>query len=139
MLEIGFEMEFSIFDCEVDTMNNICHGNYLKYLELARYKLFESIGCSYETIASHDIVCPVIKINMSFLGAIKLNQKIKIRCFLQEIEPGILVDYEIYDKESKKLLFTGCSVQTYVDVKSKKSFDKAPEFLQKATENIVND
>lgn len=138
MLEICFELEFTIPSCEVDSIGNLCQGNYLKYLEVARYKLFESIGCSYEDIENHKIVCPVIKINMSFLGAIKAEQPIKLRCFLQNIEPALLVDYEIYDKKSGELLFAGCSVQTYVDAESGKTFEKAPEFLKEAVKKAIN-
>ena len=37
--------------CDLDPLNIVWHGNYLKYLELARGEMFESLGFGYEKMA----------------------------------------------------------------------------------------
>ena len=81
---------------DLDPMNIVWHGNYVKYIELARGELFNMLGYSYFDMYADNYIYPIAKLDMKFIKSIAFNDEIEVRCTLQEIEPAIIISYENY-------------------------------------------
>lgn len=115
--------------CDLDPMNVVWHGNYLRYLELARSELFEKINYSYEQMRKDNIAYPIAKMDLKYISSAKLHDELSVKCILQEIEPALIIKYEITNSKSKQKLFSATSMQICVNVKTNETLYKAPDKL----------
>lgn len=121
------EIEIPFYD--VDPMNVVWHGNYVKYLEVARCDLFKVLNYTYEDMRNDKIAYPVAKMDMKFIKSCRFGQKIKICAVLEEIEPCIIIKYHIYDENSS--ILKAKSMQICVDINTGESVYTPPEKLKK--------
>lgn len=121
--------------CDLDPLNIVWHGNYLKYLELARGEMFESLGFGYEKMAENNLSYPIAKMDLKFIAPATLNQELNVCCTLKEIEPAIIIDYLITDINTNEKLFKATSMQIRVHLVSKETLYIAPDVLKKRLEN----
>ena len=123
--EILIEVPF--FD--LDPMNVVWHGNYVKYTEIARCKLLEKIGYSYPAMIKDGYVYPIAKMDMKFIKSATLSQKLLIKASLEEYEPSLRIKYIITD-ENGEVIFKASTMQICVDAITGKSIYEAPEGLK---------
>ncbi|MBP3924045.1 acyl-CoA thioesterase [bacterium] len=114
---------------DVDPMNVVWHGNYIKYLENARCDLFKLIDYTYYDMDYDGVFYPIAKMDLKFIKSCSFGQKIKVKAVLEEIEPCIIIKYTISDYESGELLFKAKSMQICVDKTTRKSIYSCPEKL----------
>ena len=63
---------------DLDPMNVVWHGNYIKYLERARCDLLYKLGYGYDSMAKDGIMYPVATMDLKFIKPCYFNQKLKI-------------------------------------------------------------
>lgn len=117
---------------DVDPMNVVWHGNYIKYLEVARCDLFKNLDYTYYDMDYDGVFYPIAKLDMKFIKPCSFGQKIKVKTILEEIEPCIIIKYNIIDCETEELLFKAKSMQICVDKNTRKSIYSCPEKLADA-------
>ncbi|MES3024154.1 MAG: acyl-CoA thioesterase [Pseudomonadota bacterium] len=110
------EMQVEFFD--LDPMQIVWHGNYVKYLEVARCALLDSIGYNYLEMQASGYMWPVIDINLRYIGSAVFGQRLKLRAEIVEWENRLKIAYLISDAQSGKRLTRATSVQVAVDIKS---------------------
>lgn len=115
---------------DLDPMNVVWHGNYIKYTEIARCKLLEKIGYSYREIKADGYVYPVAKMDMKFIKSATLGQKLVVKAILEEFEPSLRIKYIIKDAETGEVIFKASTMQICVEITSKRSVYEAPEKLK---------
>ncbi len=115
---------------DLDPMNVVWHGNYIKYLETARCELLEKLGYTYDNMREDGIAYPVATMELKFIKSCTFNQKLKIVSIIDEIEPCLIIKYTIYDAETDEKLFKAKSMQICVDLKTKESLYSAPKNLK---------
>lgn len=125
------EYEFKIPFHDLDPMNVVWHGNYIKYLEQARCDLFDKIGYTYYDMREDDYVYPIAKLSTKFIKPLAFNQMVVIRTVLEEIEPAIKIRYKMYDKATDEKVFDGETTQIAIRYSDKQSVYNAPEKLKK--------
>jgi len=135
MLNIQYETKLTIPFCDLDPMNIVWHGNYLKYLEAARGEFFEYLGFGYEKLFAQNIAYPIVKMDLKFISPAYFNQKIIVKCILEEIEPAIIIKYEIRDEKTGAKLFKARSMQMCVDAVKRETIYKIPEFIINAVKD----
>ena len=59
------EFEVQFFD--VDSMDIMWHGHYVKYLEMARCQFLEEIGYTYDVMKKQGFGCPIVQLNINML------------------------------------------------------------------------
>ena len=101
--EEEIEIEVPFFD--LDPLNVVWHGNYVKYMEIARCKLLEKIGYSYPEMVRDGYVYPIAKMDMKFIKSATLSQKLLIKASLEEYEPSLKIKFEIKDIQSGDVIF----------------------------------
>ena len=139
MKKIEYSTKITVPFCDLDPMNVVWHGNYIKYLELARGKFFEHLGFGYIDMHNTGIAYPIAKMDLKFIAPASFNQELEVKCILEEIEPAIIIKYEIYDALTKEKLFKASSMQICVKPKTKETIYNAPERLVKAIESVNHD
>lgn len=113
---VEIELQVQFFD--LDPMNIVWHGNYVKYLEIARCALLDSIGYNYTQMKESGYTWPVIDLHVRYVGSARFNQRIKLRASIVEWENRLKVDYLITDAESGKRLTRATTTQVAVDLAS---------------------
>ena len=99
---ISAEIEISASFYDVDSMDIVWHGNFVKYLEDARCALLEKIDYDYNTMRENGYAWPVVSINIKYISPIRFMQKVKICATLDEYENCIKIKYAITDAGTGK-------------------------------------
>ena len=77
MVKFESSMIIEIPFYDLDPMNVVWHGNYVKYLEEARCEMFKNLKYTYENMRKEGIAYPVAKMDLKFIKSCKFGQKIK--------------------------------------------------------------
>ncbi|MBQ9245130.1 acyl-CoA thioesterase [bacterium] len=130
------EMEITIPFFDVDPMNIVWHGNYIKYLEQARCDMFTKLNYTYIDMSKDFYAYPIAKMNTKYIKPISFNDVIIIKSELLTIEPALNIKYTMYNKKDNEKIFTAETMQIAVDIRTKESIYNAPDKLKKILENI---
>lgn len=124
------EMKLTVQFYDLDPMNLVWHGNYLKYLESARCDLLKKIGYDYDNMRADGVVYPIAKMDLKYIKPCKFNQVLFLETIVEELEPALIIKYNIFDEESGEKVFSAKSMQICVDIKTGESIYSAPEGLK---------
>ncbi len=108
------DMEVQFYD--LDPMNIVWHGNYVKYLEVARCALFDSIGYNYVDMKDSGYSWPVIDMNLRYIRSATFGQKLRLRAELVEYETRLKIEYLITDAASGRRLNRASTTQVAVSL-----------------------
>lgn len=124
------ETKLTVQFYDLDPMNVVWHGNYLKYLESARCDLLKKIGYDYDNMRADGVVYPIAKMDLKYIKPCKFNQVLFVETIVEELEPSLIIKYNIFDEESGEKVFSAKSMQICVDIKTRESIYSAPEGLK---------
>ncbi|GAA0817704.1 acyl-CoA thioesterase [Colwellia asteriadis] len=119
--------EVPFHDC--DPMQVVWHGNYARYLELARCKLLRLFNYDYNDMYDSGYMWPIIDMRIKYVGATVFTQQIKIEAFLKEYEQRLKIDYIISDAQTGKKLTKATTTQVAVCMQSKEMQFESPAVL----------
>ncbi len=111
---VDVEIEIPFHD--VDMMQVAWHGHYVRYLEIARCKLFDAIDYNYPQMRDSGFAWPVIDLRLRYAAPALFAQRIRIEARLAEWENRLKVNYTIRDAESGKRLTRASTVQVAVGI-----------------------
>jgi acyl-CoA thioester hydrolase len=108
------ELQVQFFD--LDPMEIVWHGNYVKYLEIARCALLDSIDYNYVQMKESGYAWPVIDLHVRYAAPASFGQRIKVRATLVEWENRLKIEYVITDAVSGRRMTRGSTTQVAVDI-----------------------
>ncbi len=117
VLQSEIEVLVPFFD--VDSMDIVWHGHYVKYLEVARCALLERIGHNYQQMRDAGYGWPIIDLQLRYVRPARFNQRISVRADLVEWENRLKINYLIRDVETGERLTRASSVQVAVEIASR--------------------
>lgn len=123
--EVVIEVPFH----DVDTMNVVWHGHYLKYFEIARCKLLDQFNYNYNQMSASGYAWPIIESHVRYAQGIQFEQKIRVRAILKEWENRLKLDYLIFDDATGKRLTKGYTIQVAVDMATREMCYQSPQIL----------
>ena len=135
VLHCDTEILVPFFD--VDTMNVVWHGHYVKYLEVARCALLDKIGHNYTQMLESGYAWPVIDMQLRYVRGAVFGQTINVRASLVEWENRLKVNYLITDLASGERLTRASTVQVAVDVASREMQLASPKVFTNAVEKAL--
>lgn len=112
------EVELQVQFFDLDPMQIVWHGNYVKYLEVARCALLDKIGYNYEQMQESGYMWPIIEMNLRYAGPASFGQRLLLRAEIVEWENRLRIDYLVSDAASGKRLSRATTTQVAVDLKS---------------------
>lgn len=110
------EYEIPFFD--VDSMNIMWHGHYIKYLEMARCAFLEEIHYTYDVMKEKGFGWPVVQLNLKYVKPAIFRQKIQVKLSVIEYESCLRIDYVIIDVASGEKLTVASTTQVAVEINS---------------------
>ncbi len=134
-LSIKYPIKIHYFD--VDPMNVVWHGNYVRFMEMARTALIAQVGYDYAAMDASGYVWPIVDMRLKYVRPIMLQQPVIIKATLIEYENRIVVDYKFIDQETGKLLTKATTIQVAVKMGST-SMDMVcpPEFVNRVKQYL---
>ena len=126
-----YQIKVQFYD--VDPMNIVWHGNYVKYIDAARCDFFEKLNYTYKDMYKDGIMYPVAKMDLKYIKSAKFGDKLTVECILKELEPAILIKYNIYSGRDK--ILTASTMQMAVNAKNGETLYNAPKRLIEAVNN----
>ncbi|PPB52238.1 acyl-CoA thioesterase [Campylobacter hyointestinalis subsp. hyointestinalis] len=121
---------------DVDSMNVVWHGNYVKFIEKARCEFLQDLGYDYEMMKKEGFAYPVAKMDFKFIKPLFFKDEIEIKVKLLQIDGFLKLKYEIFNKNAKKVCVATTS-QVCVDIKSMQSVYEAPKTLRELVKGIL--
>lgn len=135
VLHAEVEIEVPFFD--VDSMDVVWHGHYVKYFEVARCALLDRIGHNYRAMRAAGYAWPVVDLQVRYVRGAVFGQKIIVRADLIEWENRLLINYLIRDAQSGERMTRGSSTQVAVDVASREMQFNAPAVFVEAVNRTI--
>ncbi len=106
--------------CDVDPMGVVWHGNYFRYFEQAREKLFRQLNYSYNQMIESGYCWPIIDTRVKYIASAVAEQTITIRAELEdEIEHRFKINYTVTDTFTGKKLTKAYTIQVAVNSKTR--------------------
>ena len=116
MHQIDRDIVVPFFD--LDPMQVVWHGHYVKYLELARCDLLDQIGYGYQQMFESGYAWPVIDLRIKYVKPLRFGQKIRVQATLEDWEYRLRISYLIVDADSGERLTRGYTTQVAVDLET---------------------
>lgn len=129
---ISAELVFNVEFYDVDSMDIVWHGNYVKYMEKARCALLDKIGFNYLRMREIGIDFPIVEIKFKYIHSLRFGERVRTVATLLEWENRIKIRYEFYNAETGELTTRALSTQMAVVKASGESLFECPkEFIEK--------
>lgn len=131
------EVEILVPFFDVDSMDVVWHGHYIKYFEVARCALLERIGHNYVQMRDAGYAWPVIDVQLRYMRGARFNQRILVRADLIEWENRLKINYLISDAETGERMTRGTTVQVAVEIASREMLLASPKVFVEAVEQAL--
>jgi len=99
---------------DLDPLQVVWHGNYVKYFEIARSKLLQSIDYDYPQMRDSGYAWPVVELHVRYPRPLQYGQLVRVTATIAEFESRLRVRYAIRDPQSGQRLTHGHTVQIAV-------------------------
>ena len=126
------EIELSPAFHDLDPMEVVWHGHYLKYLELARCALLQRFDYDYPQMRASGYLWPIVDMRTKYVRSARFGQRLKVRAEIVEWENRLKIDYRITDAATGETLTRAHSIQVAVDARTgEMCFVSPPVLLQR--------
>jgi len=122
---------------DIDTMDVVWHGHYVKYLEVARCALLDKIGHNYTRMKESGYAWPVIDLQLRYVRGATFGQKLNVRASLVEWENRLKINYLISDLASGERLTRASTVQVAVEIASREMQLASPACFTEAVARVL--
>lgn len=126
-LAVEIELAPAFHDC--DPMQVVWHGNYFKYLELARCALLQRYDYDYPQMQASGYLFPVVDARVKYIRPLHYAQPLRVRARIVEWENRLKIAYEIVDAGHGRLLTRAHTIQVAVDAASGEMRYVCPQIL----------
>lgn len=114
---------------DVDTLEVVWHGHYLKYFEIARCALLDTIDYSYLQMRASGYAWPVVDLRVRYVRPASFGQELRVTATLTEWENRLKFEYEIHDVVTGERLTAAHTVQVAVDMRTREMCFASPPIL----------
>jgi len=127
------EIEIVIPFHDLDPLQVVWHGNYLKYFDMARFDLFERLGVDLqEYYKVTNCIFPVIKTSTKYISPLRHRDHIICKATLKDAQTKIIIDFEIRRAESGEICSRGRGEQAAVQLPETDLLLKIPDDIRTA-------
>lgn len=129
---------FTIPFFDVDSLNIVWHGNYCKYLELARCQLLDKIGYNYRAMAASGFSFPIVDMRIKYIQPLLFEQAIVITATLVEWQYRLKISYLIQDASTGEKLTKAHTIQAAVDMTTRELRLECPDIFVSKVNHLLN-
>ena len=118
---------------DVDMMQIVWHGNYLKYFEVARQALFRKCGLDlHRYMKEKGYAFPIIRCTIKHISPLRFGDEFICTAVLKEATVKIVLDFEIMLISNEKVCTRGRSEQVALLVPEMEMAFLIPEEIKEA-------
>ena len=132
VFHVDTEIVVPFFD--VDSMDVVWHGHYVKYLEVARCVLLDHFGHNYTHMRDAGYAWPVIDLQLRYMRGATFGQRLSVRAGLVEWENRLKIHYLISDAATGERMTRASTVQVAVCMASREMQLVSPKVFTDAIE-----
>ncbi|QLF94298.1 acyl-CoA thioesterase [Pseudomonas sp. ABC1] len=136
VLQAHIELQVQFYD--VDMMEVVWHGHYVKYFEQARCALLDKLQHNYLQMRESGYAWPVIDLQVRYVRGATFGQRIRVCADLVEWENRLKINYLIVDAETGERMTRGSSVQVAVDIATREMQFGSPQVFIDAVERALS-
>jgi acyl-CoA thioester hydrolase len=114
---------------DIDPMEIVWHGHYVKYLELARSALLARHNYDYTRMRESGFAWPIVDMRLKYVRPAQLGQLLKVRAEIVEWENRLRIEYLIRDAATGARLNKASTVQVAVDLATREMRYVCPAVL----------
>lgn len=126
-VSVVLERKIPFYD--VDSMNIVWHGHYVKYFEDARCELLDALDYNYLAMRDSGYGFPVVDLRIKYVRPAMFNRTIRIEASLVEWDVRLKIAYRIVDVLSGEVLTKGYSVQVAVNLSNNEMCFALPDIV----------
>ncbi|MDR2213099.1 MAG: acyl-CoA thioesterase [Pseudomonadales bacterium] len=134
---LATEIQVQVPFHEIDVMEVVWHGHYVKYLQVARDALLARIGYGYDAMRADGFAWPVVDMQLRYVRPAVLGQLLTVRAELIEWESRVLINYLVSDAQSGTRLTRATTTQVALNVAAREMLFITPEPLVRAIEGAL--
>jgi acyl-CoA thioester hydrolase len=124
-VEVDFIVPFS----DIDVMEVVWYGNYIRYFEMARCALMQSIEYDWPQMLESGFIWPVVECRLKYVKPLSYGQRIKIRAELSEFEDRLKISYTVRVEGSGEIMTKGHTVQFAISAETGEAQYTSPQVL----------
>jgi acyl-CoA thioester hydrolase len=118
---------------DLDPMQMVWHGNYLKYFDIARSELFAQSGVNlFSYFKKTDYYFPITKTTTKHIASLRYLDEFHCQATVLEAQYKIVMAFQIRLVGSNQLCAKGSSEQVAVKYPEKEIMFEIPEDIRKA-------
>jgi acyl-CoA thioester hydrolase len=114
---------------DIDPMDIVWHGHYVKYLEVARTALLGKFDYDYPRMRASGYAWPIVDMRLKYVRPAELGQRLVVRCEIVEWENRLRIAYRIRDAVSGRKLTEATTTQVAVDMATREMLYVCPPVL----------
>ena len=134
---IHAESEILVPFFDIDPMNVVWHGHYVKYLEIGRCALLDKLDHNYLQMQESGYAWPVIDLQLRYIRGATFGQHLVVRSSLVEWENRLKINYLISDAASGERMTRASTVQVAVDLASREMQLVSPQVFVDAIQKAL--
>ena len=115
---LSAEVEVIVPFFDVDSLEVVWHGHYVKYLEVARCALLDDIGHNYVRMKHTGYAWPIIDLQLRYARPARFGQRLVVRAELVEWTNRLKIHYQLSDADSGERLTRASTIQVAVSLPS---------------------
>lgn len=132
LLERTFAFKAEFYD--VDSMNVVWHGNYVRYLEFGRCRFLDEAQFNYLAMKEAGFALPIVKLHIKYTKPIFFNDECQIKVILKDFEGFLKFDYEIFAHKEK--VCKASTAQMAVNLQGQSLYE-LPQCFINALQNFI--
>lgn len=135
VLQAEIELQVQFYD--VDMMEIVWHGHYVKYFEQARCALLDKLNHNYRQMRDSGYAWPVIDLQVRYVRGAQFGQHIIVRADLVEWESRLKINYLISDAATGERMTRGSTVQVAVEIATREMQFTSPQVFIDAVQRAI--
>jgi acyl-CoA thioester hydrolase len=129
----SYEVKLRVPFHDLDPLNMVWHGHYLKYFDIARSELFHSLGVDlFSYFQKTNYLFPITKTTTKHIMSLRYRDEFKCKATVVEARYKIAVDFQIRSVETNQLFAKGRTEQVAVKYPEMEMMFEIPEEICRA-------
>lgn len=127
--DLSLEIEVTPAFCDIDVMEVVYHGHYVRYLELARTALLAKFDYDYPRMRDSGYAWPIVDMRLKYVSPAIYGQTLKVRARVVEWENRLRIEYVMRDARNGRKVNTAYTIQVAVDLATREMCFVCPPVL----------
>ena len=103
--ELSLSYEFQVPFYDLDGIQMVWHGNYVKYMEDGRESFGEQYGLEYLTMFNNGYTAPIVDMKLQFKQSVSVGETVIVETTYRPCRSAKLIfDYVIYNKKDMSVV-----------------------------------